>query len=233
MDLPQHVAIIMDGNRRWAEKKKLPKVMGHRAGLDAVEAIIKDCVKSGIKILTLYAFSSENWKRPKAEVNVLLSLFAKNIKTKFEELHKNNIRINAIGRIDEFPDPIKDAIKKYIQKSSANTGMTVTFALNYGARQEIVDAVRTVFTESKKRDLDVSSLNEKSFGKFLYGGSSGLCDPDLIIRTGGEMRLSNFLLWQAAYSEIYVTDTLWPDFNKKELEKAFGEYAKRSRRFGE
>ncbi|MGB3081688.1 MAG: isoprenyl transferase [Candidatus Omnitrophota bacterium] len=233
MDLPQHVAIIMDGNRRWAEKKKLPKVMGHRAGLDAVEAIIKDCVKSGIKILTLYAFSSENWKRPKAEVNVLLSLFAKNIKTKFEELHKNNIRINAIGRIDEFPDPIKDAIKKYIQKSSANTGMMVTFALNYGARQEIVDAVRTVFTESKKRDLDVSSLNEKSFGKFLYGGSSGLCDPDLIIRTGGEMRLSNFLLWQAAYSEIYVTDTLWPDFNKKELEKAFGEYAKRSRRFGE
>ena len=230
MEFPQHVAIIMDGNRRWAEGKKLPGIMGHRAGMDAVETAIKNCSKAGIKVLTLYAFSSENWKRPKTEVDILLNLFAKNMKTRFEKLCKNNIKINAIGQIDKFPEPIKNTLKEYMQKSAANTGMMVTFALNYGARQEIVDAVKNVFKESKERGLDVSSLDEKSFGEFLYHGNT--CGLDLIIRTGGEMRLSNFLLWQAAYSEIYVTDTLWPDFNEKELEKAFGEYAKRSRRFG-
>ncbi|MFQ5952854.1 MAG: isoprenyl transferase [Candidatus Omnitrophota bacterium] len=228
--LPKHIAIIMDGNRRWAEQKKLSKIRGHRAGLDALEEVIKACAKSGIETLTLYAFSTENWRRSKIEVDTLLSLFEESMKSNFEKLCANNIRINVIGRIEAFPSSIANELAKYMEKSSKNTGMTVTFALNYGARQEIVDAVKSVFEKVKEKDLDVSSLDEKGFREFLYTGD--LCDPDMIIRTGGEMRLSNFLLWQAAYSEIYVTDTLWPDFNEKELEKALDEYAKRSRRFG-
>jgi undecaprenyl diphosphate synthase len=230
MEMPRHVAIIMDGNRRWAEERKLPKIIGHRAGVDAVEKVIKNCASSGIKVLTLYAFSSENWKRPKVEVNALLELFAESMRAKFEQMHENNIKINTIGRIDEFPESLKNTLKECVRKSSANTGMMVTFALNYGARQEIVDAVKAVFKETKQGDLDISSLDEKKFGEFLYAGHAE--EPDLIIRTGGEMRLSNFLLWQAAYSEIYVTDVLWPDFDEKELEKAFGEYEKRSRKYG-
>jgi undecaprenyl diphosphate synthase len=229
MELPEHIAIIMDGNRRWARKRNLPGMMGHRAGGKTVDIVTEACAELGIKALTLYAFSTENWKRPKEEVDFLLSMLKENLKNKKEKLDKNDIRFNAVGRIDDFPAELKDEIRKLMNETSGNTRMTLTLALNYGGRQEIIDAVRKVLEESKKK-RDISSLNEKTFGSYLYTGD--LPEPDLIIRTSGEMRLSNFLLWQSAYSEIYVTETLWPDFNEKELKKALDEYGKRSRRYG-
>jgi undecaprenyl diphosphate synthase len=220
------VAIIMDGNGRWARKRKLPKIMGHRSGAKTADVIIEACAKLGIKALTLYAFSAENWKRPKEEVDALMGLFEEMLKGKADKIVKNNMRFKVIGRVDELSPRLKDMIKAVEDRSSANTGMTLALAINYGGRQEILDAARKACANGE----DLFSLREEDFGKYLYTGD--LPDPDLIIRTSGEMRLSNFLLWQAAYSEIYVTDTLWPDFGKKELEKAIDEYEKRERRFG-
>ncbi len=228
--LPQHIAIIMDGNGRWAKKRNLPKIMGHRSGVKTVSVITEACARLGIKALTLYTFSTENWKRSKEEVNALMGLLKQALKENRKKIKENNIRFNAIGRIDELPGALKNAIKDLAEETSANSGMILTLALNYGGRQEILDAVKAACAKREKSGRNISSWKEEDFEKFLY--SSGLPDPDLIIRTSGEMRLSNFLLWQSAYSEFYATETLWPDFGAAELEKALKEYAERERRFG-
>ncbi len=230
MGFPRHVAIIMDGNGRWAKKRNLPRVMGHRSGGKAVDAIIEACARLGIKALTLYTFSSENWKRPKEEVETLMELLKRSLKENTKKLNDNNIKFNVIGRLEDFSASLRDEIMRVIDATSANTGMILTLALNYGGRQEILDAVKKSHEKAKEPGADISSWEEKDFEEFLYTG--GLPDLDLIIRTSGEMRLSNFLLWQSAYAEFYVTDTLWPDFSAGELEKALNEYAKRERRFG-
>lgn len=228
--LPQHIAIIMDGNGRWAKKRNLPKIMGHRSGVKAVSVITEACARLDIKALTLYTFSTENWKRSKEEVNALMGLLKQALKENRKKIKENNVRFNAIGRIDELPGALKNAIKDLVDETSSNSGMILTLALNYGGRQEILDAVKAVCAKREKSSGDISSLKEEDFEKFLYSG--GLPDPDLVIRTSGEMRLSNFLLWQSAYSEFYTTETLWPDFGAAELEKALKEYAERERRFG-
>ena len=228
--LPQHIAIIMDGNGRWAKKRGLPRIMGHRKGVEAVDIITEACARLDIKALTLYTFSLENWKRPQKEVDALMGLLEKTLKEKVKKIKDNNIRFNAIGRLDDLPDPLKNTIKNIMEETSANSGMVLTLALSYGGRQEILDAVKSVCRKSSG-GADISSWEEKDSERFLY--TEGLPDPDLVIRTSGEMRLSNFLLWQSAYAEFYVTDTLWPDFNVPELEKALEEYKKRERRFGE
>jgi undecaprenyl diphosphate synthase len=225
MALPKHIAIIMDGNGRWAKKKGLSKIMGHRSGAKVADAITEACAKKGIEALTLYTFSTENWKRPKEEVKALMSLIERTLNENVGKINKNNIKFNVIGRLEELSPSLRELIRKMMQESASNTGMTLTLALNYGGRQEILDAVKKACTK------DTNSWREEDFEKLLY--TTNLPDPDLVIRTSGEMRLSNFLLWQSAYSEIYVTDTLWPDFNADELERALMEYEKRERRFGE
>lgn len=204
--------------------------MGHRQGVKTADKIVKLCSQIGIEALTLYTFSSENWKRPRKEVNALMNLLAQTMDKYSAEAQKSDIRINVIGRLEGLPDMLSSRIKKIVYETSSKRGMIVTLALNYGARQEILDAVKSVCEKVRKEALDVSSLEEKDFEAFLY--TNGLPDPDLVIRTSGEMRISNFLLWQMAYSEFYFTDVLWPDFDAKELKKALKEYAKRERRFG-
>lgn len=228
--LPRHIAIIMDGNGRWAKKKKLPRIMGHRQGVKTAQKTVKLCSEIGIKALTLYTFSSENWKRPRREVNALMNLLAQAIDKYLEEARKSDIRINVIGRLEGLPDVLRNRIGKIVEESASKGGMVVTLALNYGARQEILDAVKAVCKKVREENMDISSWEDKDFEEFLY--TKGLPDPDLVIRTSGEMRISNFLLWQTAYSEFYFTDVLWPDFNAKELKKALAEYAARERRFG-
>jgi undecaprenyl diphosphate synthase len=230
-NLPRHIAIVMDGNGRWAKKKNLPRIMGHRSGVEAVDVITEACAKLGIKALTLYTFSAENWKRPKKEIDALMTLLGQGLKKNAAKMKKNNIKFNVIGRIDGLPSVLRDEIRNAMKETSANSGMVLTLALNYGGRQEILDAAKAICERSAGKDTDISSWSEKDFEEFLY--TDGLPELDLIIRTSGEMRLSNFLLWQSAYSEFYVTDTLWPDFNTAELEKALQEYGKRERRFGE
>jgi len=230
MELPRHVAIIMDGNGRWAKKRNLPRVMGHRSGGKAADVIIEACARLGIKALTLYTFSSENWKRPKEEVETLMDLLKRSLKENTKKLNDNNIKFNVIGRLEDFSASLRDEIMRVLDATSANTGMVLTLALNYGGRQEILDAVKKSHEKAKEPGADIFSWEEKDFEEFLYTG--GLPELDLVIRTSGEMRLSNFLLWQSAYAEFYVTDTLWPDFSVGELEKALNEYAKRERRFG-
>lgn len=225
MVLPRHIAIIMDGNGRWAKKRGLSRIIGHRSGAKVADAVTEACAKKGIEALTLYTFSTENWKRPKEEVEALMGLIERTLRENFDKIKKNNIRFNVIGRLDELSPSLRELIQQMMRESASNTGMTLTLALNYGGRQEILDAVKKACTK------DIVSWQEEDFEKLLY--TTDLPDPDLVIRTSGEMRLSNFLLWQSAYSEIYVTDTLWPDFNAGELEKALKEYEKRERRFGE
>ncbi|RKY43282.1 MAG: isoprenyl transferase [Candidatus Makaraimicrobium thalassicum] len=221
----------MDGNGRWAKKRGLPRIMGHRSGVQASNTVIEACARSGIKALTLYAFSAENWKRPRKEVDALMALIEQTLKKNMEKMKRNNIKFNVIGRLDDLPRSLQDAVGDFREETSANTGMILTVALSYGGRQEILDAVKAVCGRPGGPGMDISSWSEEDFEKFLY--TAGLPDPDLIIRTSGEMRLSNFLLWQSAYSEFYVTDVLWPDFNAAELEIALEEYAGRDRRFGE
>ena len=225
MVLPRHIAIIMDGNGRWAKKRGLSRIIGHRSGAKVADAVTEACAKKGIEALTLYTFSTENWKRPKEEVEALMGLIERTLRENFDKIKRNNIRFNVIGRLDELSPSLRELIQQMMRESASNTGMTLTLALNYGGRQEILDAVKKACTK------DIVSWQEEDFEKLLY--TTDLPDPDLVIRTSGEMRLSNFLLWQSAYSEIYVTDTLWPDFNAGELEKALKEYEKRERRFGE
>jgi undecaprenyl diphosphate synthase len=224
--LPAHVAIIMDGNGRWAAQRHLPRVEGHRAGIDSVRDVVETSARLGIEVLTLYAFSVENWKRPKTEVNMLMSLLKRYIRLELGTLLRNNIRFRVIGRPEELAADVQDELDAGIRKTDGNNGMLFNIALNYGGRAEIVDAARRAIASGiKPEDLD-----EKGFGRLLY--TAGQPDPDLLIRTSGEMRISNFLLWQIAYAEIWVTDTLWPDFRRRDLLTAIVDYQKRDRRYG-
>ena len=224
--IPRHVAIIMDGNGRWAAQRHLPRVEGHRAGIDAVRDTVETSARLGLDVLTLYAFSVENWKRPKTEVSVLMSLLRRYLRLELETLLTNNIRFTAIGRPNELPEDVYHELLQAEARTSRNTGMRFNIALNYGGRAEIVDAARRAIESG----ISSSSLDEARFSDFLY--TAGQPDPDLLIRTSGEMRVSNFLLWQIAYAEIWVTDTLWPDFRCQHLLEAVIAYQKRDRRYG-
>jgi undecaprenyl diphosphate synthase len=224
--LPAHIAIIMDGNGRWAAQRHLPRVEGHRAGIDSVRDVVETSARLGIGVLTLYAFSVENWKRPRAEVNTLMMLLKRYIRLELATLHKNNIKFQVIGRSDELAPDVQDELAVGIRQTASNTGMLFNIALNYGGRAEIVDAARRAIAEGIRPD----DLDERRFGDLLY--TAGQPDPDLLIRTSGEMRVSNFLLWQIAYSEIWVTETLWPDFRRRHLLEAVVAYQKRDRRYG-
>lgn len=224
--LPAHVAIIMDGNGRWAGQRHLPRVEGHRAGTRAVREVIETGARLGLRVLTLYAFSVENWKRPAAEVATLMALLKRYLRSELETLTANNIRFQVIGRIEELSADVRRELAAGIERTRGNTGMVLNIALNYGGRAEIVDAVRQAMLDG----LDPRTLDEAGLARYLY--TAGQPDPDLLIRTSGEMRVSNFLLWQIAYSEIHVTDTLWPDFRRTDLFEAILDYQKRERRFG-
>jgi undecaprenyl diphosphate synthase len=224
--LPAHVAVIMDGNGRWAAQRHLPRVEGHRAGITAVREIVEASARLGIEVLTLYAFSVENWKRPRAEVATLMALLKHYLRLELHTLIDNNLRFLVIGRPDELEPDIQSELESAMERTAANTGMRFNIALNYGGRAEIVDAARRAIREG----IPAEHLDELRFGDLLY--TSGQPDPDLLIRTSGEMRVSNFLLWQIAYAEIYVTDTLWPDFRARHLLDAVLAYQKRERRYG-
>jgi undecaprenyl diphosphate synthase len=224
--LPAHVAIIMDGNGRWAAQRHLPRVEGHRAGIDSVRDVVETSARLGIDVLTLYAYSVENWKRPRAEVNTLMMLLKRYIRIELGTLLKNNIQFRVIGRPDELSADVQHELEIGIQRTAANTGMQFNIALNYGGRAEIVDAARRAIAAGIAPD----DLDERRFSDFLY--TAGQPDPDLLIRTSGEMRVSNFLLWQIAYSEIWVTETLWPDFRRRDLLEAVVAFQKRERRYG-
>ena len=224
--LPAHVAIIMDGNGRWASQRHLPRVEGHRAGINSVRDVVETSARLGIEVLTLYAFSVENWKRPLAEVNMLMLLLKRYIRLELGTLLKNNIRFQVIGRSEELPADVQRELDLGIAKTQSNTGMLFNIALNYGGRAEIVDAARRAIASGVSAD----DLDERRFGGFLY--TAGQPDPDLLIRTSGEMRVSNFLLWQIAYAEIFISPVLWPDFGRYELFEAIEAFQGRERRFG-
>jgi len=221
--IPNHIAIIMDGNGRWAEKRGLPRTLGHKEGANALRKIITYAGKIGVKYLTVYAFSTENWKRSKDEVDALMFLFKTYLKNEEKSIMKNNVRFLVSGRKDDVSPSLLEAIKKLEDKSKNNTGLTLNIAFNYGGRAEIVDAVNSILKSG------IDNLAEEDFSKYLY---NNIPDPELLVRTSGELRISNFLLWQIAYSEIYITDALWPDFDEKELDKAIESYNGRDRRFG-
>ena len=227
--IPRHVAIIMDGNGRWARERGLPRVAGHRAGVKSVRAVVQACIEAEVPVLTLYAFSQENWKRPKEEVSVLMELLNFFLDKEIRNLQKEGVSFRALGRIGELPTPILKKLQEATQKTSSNKKLIFNIALNYGARQEILDAVRAIMKEAAP--LHNGDLNEAYFSDHLY--TRGLPDPDLLIRTSGEMRLSNFLLWQLSYAEIYITKKYWPDFGKEDFMKALREYQRRERRFGD
>jgi undecaprenyl diphosphate synthase len=224
--LPAHVAIIMDGNGRWAAGRHLPRVEGHRAGIDAVRDTVETAARLGIDVLTLYAFSVENWKRPRTEVSTLMLLLKRYLRSELNTLLRNNIRFRVIGRMEELAPDIQDELRQAMDRTAKNGGMLFNIALNYGGRAEIVDAARRAIAAG----LRPEDLDEQRFAGFLY--TAGQPDPDLMIRTSGEMRVSNYLLWQIAYAEIYVTDTLWPDFRRRHLLEAVLAYQKRERRYG-
>ena len=226
--MPTHIAIIMDGNGRWARKRGLPRVAGHRSGIQAVREVVEGCAELRIPVLTLYAFSVENWKRPRAEVSTLMQLLKEYLNKEIENLNRNNIQFRTIGRTDELDVSVQRELEKGIEKTRSNTGMIFNVALNYGGRAEIIDAVNRILRNGAKSEG--AGLTETEFSKYLY--TAGLPDPDLLIRTSGELRISNFLLWQIAYAEIWVTDTLWPDFGKSHLYEAIVAFQKRERRYG-
>jgi undecaprenyl diphosphate synthase len=229
--LPAHIAIIMDGNGRWANRRSLPRVAGHRAGVGPVRSTVETCARLGIEVLTLYAFSVENWKRPRAEVETLWRLLRFYLQKELPDLQKNDIRLQAIGKLDALPAPVRRELDSVVEATSRNRGLLVNLAINYSGRSEILDAVNAIIENARREGrLDSLRVDEEMLASNLYTASSP--DPDLLIRTSGEMRISNFLLWQIAYSELYVTDTLWPDFNRRELLKAVLDYQKRERRYG-
>jgi undecaprenyl diphosphate synthase len=228
--IPKHIAIIMDGNGRWAKAKNMVRVQGHRAGAESVREVVKAAGEFGVKYLTLYAFSVENWKRPKGEVNTLMGLLEKFLRDELDELIKNNIRLQAIGRLSDLPDNVREQLHQGIQATRENTGLILIFALSYSGRVEIIEAVHSIVREIRLGHLDSAQIDEQVFSHHLY--TRYYPDPDLLIRTSGEMRLSNFLLWQLSYTEIYITPTLWPDFRRPDLAEAIIEYGNRQRRFG-
>ena len=229
-DIPAHVAIIMDGNGRWARKRFLPKIAGHRRGADTVDRITEAAREIDVKVLTLYSFSTENWKRPKEEVEGLFKLLEEYLEKKEEKLNKNGIRLSVIGKIDGLPSSTQEMLAKVMKSTGDNKGMVLNLALNYGSRSEMINAVRLISKAVKNGTIAEGDIDENLFSSYLY--TKGLPDPDLLIRTSGEYRISNFLLWQISYSEIYITKKLWPDFTKNDFGKAIEEYQKRERRFG-
>ena len=228
--LPRHVAIIMDGNGRWAKKQKLQRIRGHEAGIKAVERTVEYCAKTGIQVLTLYAFSSENWQRPVLEVIALMKLLRLFLRRETSRLIKNNIRLRAIGHLHRLDPPVLAELEQRMDETSSCTGMVLNLALSYGSRDEMVDAMKRFYQEVETGNTSVPELNPEVLNHYL--DTAGLPDPDIILRTGGEYRLSNFLLWQAAYAELYFTETLWPDFSETEMENILLDYQHRERRFG-
>lgn len=228
--LPEHIAIIMDGNGRWAKKYGKPRVFGHRNGVKAVRESSESCAELGVKYLTLYAFSTENWKRPKLEVNALMALLVETLRKEVETLNKNNIRLNAIGDLSRLPKKSYNALLECIENTKHNERMTLTLALNYSSRSEILNAVRELIKDVQASNLDIEEIDDKVFQKYLH--TSEMPDPELMIRTSGEKRISNYLLYQMAYTELYFTDIYWPDFRREDLYKAIIDYQQRERRFG-
>jgi len=228
--LPTHVAVIMDGNGRWAKQRHLPRVEGHRNGVESVRSVVRAAGEIGIKYLTLYAFSVENWNRPKDEVDTLMKYLARFLKNEIGELNRNNVRLEVIGQIYRLPEFVQEQLKKTRTALAQNNGLTLILALSYGGRTELVEAVRDIASQVKLGRIEPAEINEKVIADHLY--TRHFPDPDLLIRTSGEMRVSNFLLWQISYAELVVTSTLWPDFRRAELFEALEEYAKRHRRFG-
>lgn len=230
-DMPRSIAIIMDGNGRWAKQRNLPRHEGHRQGAKTAEKISQCCVDFGIEALTLYSFSMENWKRPPEEVAALMNLYAEYLDKMRPKLMEDNVKLVHLGRITPLPDAVRTELVKTIETTAANTGMVFALALNYGGRAEIIDATREIARRHKAGEIELSDIDEDCISRHLY--TAGLPDPDLLVRTANEMRVSNFLLWQISYTEFYVTETLWPDFEGKDLEDAIRAYAKRQRRFGD
>jgi len=228
--LPHHIAIIMDGNGRWAKKKFLNRISGHIKGVNAVREVVTACRELGIKVLTLYAFSIENWKRPTDEVNALMDLLKEYLQKECAEMVQNNIRLNAIGRVEDLPLDVQTILRETMEKTKPCDGMVLNLALSYGGRSEILHAVQGILSDLQKGKIKPEEMTVQRFHEYLW--THGIPDPDLLIRTSGEFRISNFLLWQIAYTELYVTDTLWPDFDRKELLKAIADYQSRERRFG-
>jgi undecaprenyl diphosphate synthase len=228
--LPTHVAIIMDGNGRWAKRRHLPRVEGHRQGVESVRAVVRAASEAGVKYLTLYAFSVENWNRPKDEVDTLMKYLARFLKSEIAELNKNNVRLEAIGQIYRLPEFVQEQLRKSKAALAKNTGLTLILALSYGGRTELVEATRSIAEEVKAGELEPAEITEKVISEHLY--TRHFPDPDLLIRTSGELRVSNFLLWQISYAELVVTPTLWPDFRKQQFFEALEEYTLRHRRFG-
>jgi len=234
--LPRHIAVIMDGNGRWAQRRHLPRVAGHRAGVESVRIIIETCARLNIPALTLYAFSMENWRRPKAEIDFLMRLLRQYLRKELPSIHGNNIRLQTIGRTDQLPQEVQEDLAKGVALTAQNSGMALTVALNYGGRAELVDAFNAILDRYRNIGTNGNGaqanfrVDEETIAENLY--TARLPDPDLLIRTSGEMRISNFLLWQIAYAEIYVTETLWPDFRREELYTALADYQKRERRYG-
>jgi len=229
-NLPKHIAIIMDGNGRWAKKKLLNRISGHTKGVDAVREVVTTSRELGIKILTLYAFSIENWRRPKEEVKALMGLLKDYLLKEREEMIQNNIRLSAIGRLEDLPPDVQATLQETMRMTKDCNGMILNLALSYGGRSEILHAVEGILSDFQKGKIKPQEINPERFSHYLW--TWGIPDPDLLIRTSGEFRISNFLLWQIAYTELYVTETLWPDFDRKELLKAIADYQSRERRFG-
>lgn len=229
-NLPVHIAIIMDGNGRWAKKRGLPRTAGHKAGVEALRDIIRTCSRLGIKYLSLYAFSTENWKRPQEEVNALMQLLVLYLRKEVQELHENHVKIHVIGDIQGLPENARQEVEAAVALTENNDGLIVNIALNYGGRAEIIQAVKEISRRVKSKELDIEEIDEEIFSKFLY--TKGIPDPDLVIRPSGELRISNFLLWQIAYSELWFSNIYWPDFTGKNLIEAIIDYQKRDRRYG-
>lgn len=229
-NIPTHIAIIMDGNGRWAKERLLPRTLGHKAGVEAIRSVIKEGSNLGVKHITLYAFSTENWKRPKLEVEALMNLLNTYLKKELKELHENNVKITTIGDIEVLPIKSLEAVNNAINTTKDNTGLNLNIALNYGSRNDIKNAVVDIVKNCKSGKIDIEDINEDMISNYL--STKSIPDPDLIIRTSGEQRISNFLLWELAYSEFYFTDVYWPDFNEEELRKAIYVYQSRDRRFG-
>ena len=228
--LPKHVAIIMDGNGRWAKQRRLPRTVGHRRGLESLRTVVRTASRLGIKYLTLFTFSAENWNRPKSEVDTIMRYLGRFLRTEIPEFNSYNVQLDAIGQIEQLPQKVQGQLTETKEILSNNDGMTMVLALSYGARQEMIDATRAIAEKVRKGELTPSQINEEVISNHLY--TSEIPDPELLVRTSGEMRISNFLLWQISYAELVITDTLWPDFRAPQLYDALEAYAKRHRRFG-
>ena len=230
VNIPKHIAIIMDGNGRWAKQRLQPRFMGHRAGVKAVEGIVKRCAELGVEVLSLFAFSSENWRRPGKEVSLLMELFSHALSNQVKKLHENNIRLQIIGDLDRFSDALRQQIEQAQRLTEGNTGLTLNIAANYGGRWDITQSVRQLAQKVANGELAADAITELSINDHLT--TAAIAEPDLFIRTGGEQRVSNFLLWQMAYTEFYFTGVLWPEFDAKELDRAIASFSQRERRFG-